>query len=75
MTKRKLFEDIKQNPMRIYRAPADVLRDRRFGDAERVEILRAWRDSGHETVNPPEMDALIAEVEGRLYSASNHAAE
>ena len=22
--------------------PADVLRDRRFGDPERLEILRAW---------------------------------
>jgi hypothetical protein len=42
MSKRKLFEDIKQNPARIYRAPGDVLRDRRFGDAERLEILQAW---------------------------------
>jgi len=75
MTKKKLFEDIKQNPARIYRAPADVLRDRRFGDAERVEILRAWRESGDEAVNRTELDSLIAEVEGRLYSASNHAAE
>jgi hypothetical protein len=75
MTKKKLFEDIKQNPARIYRAPADVLRDRRFGDAERVEILRAWRESGDEAVRLAELDALIAEVEGRLYSASNHAAE
>ena len=75
MTKKKLFEDIKQNPARIYRAPADVLRDRRFGDAERVEILRAWRESGDDAVNRAELDGLIAEVEGRLYSASNHAAE
>ena len=44
MTKKKLLEDIKQNPARIYRTPDDVLRDRRFGDAERLEILRAWRD-------------------------------
>ena len=75
MTKKKLFEDIKQNPARIYRAPADVMRDRRFGDAERVEILRAWRESGDEAVRLAELDALIAEVEGRLYSAGNHAAE
>lgn len=72
MTKKKLFEDIKQNPARIYRAPGDVLRDRRFGDPERLEILRAWRDSADETVDMAEIDALIAEVEG---SASNHAAQ
>lgn len=74
MTKKKLFEDIKQNPARIYRAPADVLRDRRFSDADRLEILRAWRTSAaaEETA---EIDVLITEVEGRLYTASNHAAE
>jgi len=75
MAKKKLFKDIKENPARIYRAPADVLRDLRFGDAERVEILRAWRESGDDAVNRAELDGLIAEVEGRLYSASNHAAE
>jgi hypothetical protein len=75
MTKKKLFEDIKHNPARIYRAPGDVLRDRRFGDAERLEILRAWRESADEAVEGAEIDALIAEVEGRLYTASDHAAE
>lgn len=75
MTKKKLFEDIKQNPARIYRAPGDVLRDRRFGDAERVEILKAWKDSGDAAADLAEIDALIAEVEARLYTANNHAAE
>ncbi len=75
MTKKKLFEDIKQNPARIYRSPADVLRDRRFSDAERVEILRAWRNGGDQAAPLAEIDALIAEVEGRLYSANHHAAE
>jgi hypothetical protein len=42
MSKRKLVEDMKQNPQRFYRAPADVIRDRRFSDAERLEILAAW---------------------------------
>lgn len=70
MTKKKLLDDIKDNPARIYRAPADVLRDRRFGDAERLEILKAWRARNAE----PELDALIAEVEGR-FAASGHAAE
>ncbi len=75
MTKKKLFEDIKQHPARIYRAPGDVLRDRRFGDAERLEILKAWRDSADEGADIAEIEALIAEIEGRLDSPNNHAAE
>ncbi len=71
MAKKKLFEDIKQNPARIYRVPGDVLRDRRFGDAERLEILRAWRDAKDDS---PEIDAMIAELEARLCT-DNHAAE
>ncbi len=73
MIKKSLFEDIKLNPARIYRAPGDVIRDRRFGDAERVEILRAWR--GYAAVDEAGIDALIAELEARLYTASNNAAE
>ena len=70
MTKKKLLEDIRQNPARIYRTPADVLRDRRFGDEDRLTILCAWREAGGEA----EIDAMIAELRSRLY-ASNHAAE
>lgn len=72
MAKKKLLEDIKHHPARIYRTPNDVLRDRRFSDAERLDILRSWRD-GEETPSPGEIDAVITEVEGRL--CSNHAAE
>jgi hypothetical protein len=75
MSKKKLFEDIKQNPPRIYRAPADVLRDRRFADAERLEILQAWRQSQPGPAQEAEIDAAIAELEGRLSIASGHAAE
>jgi hypothetical protein len=75
MTKKKLLDDIKHHPARIYRAPGDVLRDRRFGDADRLEILKAWQDSGDGAVDLAEIDALIVEVEARLYAASNHAAE
>ena len=74
MTKRKLFEDIKHNPARIYRIPADVLRDRRFGDVERLEILRAWQDAG-EPLDREEIGGLIAALEARLNTANNHAAE
>jgi hypothetical protein len=42
MSKRKLVEDMKQHPQRFYRTPSDVVRDRRFSDAERLEILSAW---------------------------------
>ena len=75
MSKKKLFEDIKLNPPRIYRAPADVLRDRRFADAERLEILQAWRLSQPGSVQEAEIEAAITEVEGRLLIASGHAAE
>jgi hypothetical protein len=42
MTKKKLVEDIVHDPSRFHRAPFDVVRDRRFSDAERLEILGAW---------------------------------
>lgn len=71
MTKKKLFDDIRQNPARIYRTPADVLRDRRFDDNERLQILQAWRDSDGPA---DEITAMIAEVENRLH-ISGHAAE
>jgi hypothetical protein len=73
MSKKRLFDDIKQNPSRIYRAPGDVLRDRRFADAERLEILRAWRENQGD--QGAEIDAAIAELENRLSIPSGHAAE
>ena len=75
MSKKRLFDDIKQNPSRIYRAPGDVLRDRRFADAERLEILRAWRDGEPAPAQAAEIDVVIAELETRLSIASGHAAE
>ena len=71
MAKKKLLEDIKQHPARIYRTPNDVLRDRRFSDDERLEILRSWRNT--EEVPAGGIDAVITELESRL--CSNHAAE
>ena len=44
MSRKKLVEDIKQDPAHFYRQPSDVMRDRRFTDAERQEILSAWED-------------------------------
>jgi len=73
MAKKKLLEDIKQHPARIYRTPNDVLRDRRFSDDERLEILRSWRESGEAQTEESGIDGVIAELEHRL--CSNHAAE
>src|ERR1700733_6778261 len=42
MAKTKLLEDIKADPSRFYPSPTDVVRDRRFSDPERLEILEAW---------------------------------
>jgi hypothetical protein len=72
MVKKKLLEDIKLRPPRFYRAPADVVRDRRFGDGERLEILRAWRSEAEETL-ARQIEEVIAEVESR--SSTGHAAE
>jgi len=73
VTKKKLFEDIKQNPVRIYRTPGDVLRDRRFGDVERLEILHAWLEANVDPADAAEIDVVIAELEGRI--CNDHAAE
>ncbi|MBV9418141.1 MAG: hypothetical protein JO348_00070 [Alphaproteobacteria bacterium] len=37
-----MIDDIVQDPSRFYRAPFDVVRDRRFSDEERLQILGAW---------------------------------
>ncbi|HXR95180.1 MAG TPA: hypothetical protein VN718_04835 [Rhizomicrobium sp.] len=73
MTKRKLLDDIKARPGRFYRVPGDVMRDRRFGDSERLEILQAWAAEGDPELAQQIKDAL-ADMERRL-APSNHAAE
>jgi hypothetical protein len=73
MAKRKLLEDIKARPGRFYRAPGDVMRDRRFGDLERLEILRAWAAEGDPGLAQQISDAL-GDMERRL-AVSDHAAE
>jgi hypothetical protein len=72
MAKKKLLEDIKLHPPRFYRIPGDVLRDRRFVDAERLEILKAWRSEA-EHGSARQIDDVIAEVE--RHAATRHAAE
>jgi hypothetical protein len=70
MAKKKLLEDIKLKPARFYRLPGDVMRDRRFGDAERLEILYAWlADPGP---LQPQVETAIEELQSRM---PGHAAE
>ena len=73
MAKKKLLEDIKARPARFYRMPTDIMRDRRFGDSERVEILRAWMAIAEDEVMARQLGVMIAEVEHR--PANDHAAE
>ena len=72
MAKKKLLEDIKLRPPRFYRVPGDVMRDRRFDDSERLEILRAWRSEADDML-ARQIEDVIGEVESR--SATGHAAE
>ena len=73
IAKKKLLDDIKAHPSRFYRLPGDVVRDRRFGDGERLEILKAWRGQTDD-LRAQEIDQLIADIERRL-APRNHAAE
>jgi hypothetical protein len=70
MAKKKLFADIRQNPARFYRVPGDVLRDRRFDDAERICILKAWAEA--DDVHTAEITAALVQLDS---SGVHHAAE
>ncbi|HEY0107468.1 MAG TPA: hypothetical protein VGB91_15415 [Rhizomicrobium sp.] len=71
MTKKKLIADILHEPLRYHRAPLDVIRDRRFSDAERLEILSAWerevrgRNGEDEALRLQHIDDARTEVERR----------
>lgn len=72
MAKKKLLEDIKTEPGRFYRAPSDVMRDRRFDDGERLAILKAWVET--DTGRAKEARAAISDIERRI-APKDHAAE
>lgn len=75
MTKKKLIEDIVHEPSRFHRAPLDVVRDRRFNDEERLEILTAWErqvraeDGAGETHRMQLVTDARQEVERRVRTA------
>lgn len=73
MAKRKLLQDIKARPGRFYRQPGDVMRDRRFDNLERLEILKAWAEEGDPEL-AKEIGEALEDIERRL-APSGHAAE
>ena len=73
MAKKKLLEDIKAHPGRFYRVPGDVVRDRRFDDGERLEILQAWALEA-DAARMDQIEEAVADVRRRL-TPNNHAAE
>ena len=73
MAKKKLLEDIRAHPGRVYRVPGDVVRDRRFDDGERLEILQAWALEA-DAARMDQIEEAIADVRRRL-TPNNHAAE
>ena len=85
MTKKQLLEEITADPARYFRTPSDVIRDRRFTDRERLEILQAWeRDAralsaaDDEGMTAGESDglrtivAIRVEVEKKLPGETTH---
>jgi hypothetical protein len=76
MAKAQLLEEIKSDPPRYYHAPSDVMRDRRFSDTERLQILAAWEgaaraDAGEHDEEPAATQLrkilqIRAELEARL---------
>lgn len=65
MAKKNLLNDIKVQPDRFYRFPGDVIRDRRFNDRERLEILKAWAEDPGDA-RSADIDNAIADIERRL---------
>jgi hypothetical protein len=49
------------DPAKLYKRPADVLRDRRLTPVERVRVLEAWRPANQ----PQEADIAAALSEAR----------
>ncbi len=69
---KRLIEEIRNRPARFYRLPGDVIRDRRFNDGERLEILRAWLAGTEGGVLALQIENAIGELQARM---PGHAAE
>ena len=63
MTKKQLLEEIKAEPARYFRTPNDVIRDRRFNDRERLDILQTWERGARSRGAPNEGENEAARLE------------
>src|SRR5882672_12305766 len=62
MKKAKFVQDAKLDPSRYYRNPADVIRDRRLTNEDRLEILTAWeRETQRQLETNRTPDGMAAE--------------
>ncbi len=59
----KFIAEAKRDPMRIYARPIDVLRDRRLGHRERMEILRTWESEVRARANGEGLGMVMAALE------------
>ena len=62
MKKAKFLQDAKLDPARFYRNPADVMRDRRLTDEDRLQIIDAWERNTKSQDN----DGAVAGIEEQL---------
>ena len=62
MKKDKFVQDAKLDPSRYYRNPADIIRDRRLTNEDRLKILLAWeRDARRQLETLETTDVMAAE--------------
>ena len=59
----KFIAEAKRDPMRIYARPIDVLRDRRLGHLERLEILRTWETEARARADTSDIGGVMAALE------------
>jgi hypothetical protein len=70
----RFIAEAKRDPMRIYARPIDVLRDRRLGHLERLEILRTWESEARARADVADIGGVMAaleEAKRRLPRAQN----
>ena len=59
----RFIAEAKRDPMRIYARPIDVLRDRRLGHLERLEILSTWESKVRAHANTADLGGVMDALE------------
>ena len=59
----RFIAEAKRDPMRIYARPFDVLRDRRLGHRERLEILSTWENEVRARANCEDLGVVMEALE------------